>query len=385
MINQHAYLPQPCGPDRHAYRTAMCGLCHALGDGYSLPARLLTGHDAILLNLIASAQRAEAPDVVMRRCPLNPLMKVTTNKDSSAAFAAAASVALTYASADDHVQDSGGRDLPARALRGALTTYNRTAMDTLAALGFDPATIAELGARQTAAESDPSADAAQPTAFTSARLFAMTASLAGQPLNADPLSRIGAAYGAYIYLADAYRDLSRDLARGDFNPLRRYAESGTLSEQGKTWLIARMERILASLREQLPRVVFHRDSDLVRRMLMEPVEKHIAALEGRQISRRACSHRHAHAAASAAGTPFPIVRVQVNPGGGDSFDPSQMPPPQPGQRRRRRENPYDDGNDCTDCCNPCECSRSCNWCSCPCVPDQCWCGCCCDDCCCCCN
>jgi len=62
--------------DRAAYRLHMCGLCHALGDSYGLPARLLTNHEMIVLNLLTSAQRPQAPDVVTRRCPLNPLLKV---------------------------------------------------------------------------------------------------------------------------------------------------------------------------------------------------------------------------------------------------------------------------------------------------------------------
>ena len=75
--------------DRSTYRTHMCGLCHALGDEYALLSRLLTLQETILLNLLVSAQREEAPGNATRRCPLNPTRKVNTNQDIASQFAAA--------------------------------------------------------------------------------------------------------------------------------------------------------------------------------------------------------------------------------------------------------------------------------------------------------
>jgi len=57
------------------YKLHMCGLCHALGDTYGLPYRLLTSHEMILLNMLITAQQNEEPVVAIRRCPLNPFKR----------------------------------------------------------------------------------------------------------------------------------------------------------------------------------------------------------------------------------------------------------------------------------------------------------------------
>lgn len=368
----------------------MCGLCHALGDAYGLPARLVTGYDTILLNLLISAQMADAPDPVMRRCPLNPLMMVRTNQTAASDFASAAAMALAYAAADDHVTDSGGRDLPALAARIALGGANQHALNTLVAFGFDAADLSRLTETQLDAESNPASDAANPTALITARLFAVTAAIADQPANAEPLSIIGAAYGAYLYLSDAYQDLAKDLRSGDFNPLKQYVDPSVGAEDcqtilrhalplhngervityaGTQWLIARLERIAATLREQLPRVTLHRDRALIVRLLTEPCAKLIAALDGREsasVCATCAKPIHAHAGHSS----IPMVRIEAGGGGG--------------KRRRKGAEPVDlthtttsnnQSNCCQDCadgcCNTpnnnaccCDCCHCCTCCDC---------------------
>jgi len=68
------------------YKLHMCGLCHALGDTYGLPYRLLTSHEMILLNMLITAQQNEEPVVAIRRCPLNPFKTVMQTKMLPASF-----------------------------------------------------------------------------------------------------------------------------------------------------------------------------------------------------------------------------------------------------------------------------------------------------------
>lgn len=332
--------------DRKTYKLHMCGLCHALGDAYGLTSRLLTMHDMILLNLLTSAQQPTAPAVIERRCPLNPLMKVRTNNSSGSQFAAAASVALGAASLQDHIEDSDGRDLFAQLGRWWMNGKQAVAEQLLAQLGFDPAPLRALPAAQSHAERDAHADPAAPTASIAAALFGMTATLAEAPHNAPALALAGTHYGTFIYLADAHRDLSRDLQRGDFNPLRAFADGGKLSDEGVRWLAARISAALEGVRAALAQVDFARDAATVRGLLTRPLEELLAKLGVGELA-PACS------------TCAPTAsRIEIQ---------------SMGDKRKRRKRSHDDGvaSCCCDvsccCCLDCDCGDcDCNCCSCDC-------------------
>lgn len=268
----------------------MCGLCHALGDGYGMPHRLLTTHESILLNLLVTSQCADAPGLVERRCPLNPLRRVPTNQDAASQFAAAISVGLTTASVVDHHLDSQGRDMLARGLRAALRPAWRAAQAMLHALRFDPALIGRLADSQAEVERRPSLDAASPTAAASARIFRTTADLASAPHNAEVLAALGEQYGTFLYLADAYHDLADDLRAGAFNSLAGGADpiTRTLTPEGRRWLLGEMKQIRRALQEGLVRLALQRNEALVRRMLLDPVSGVIGEIEGRPRT-HACS------------------------------------------------------------------------------------------------
>ncbi|NUN03978.1 MAG: mechanosensitive ion channel family protein [Bryobacteraceae bacterium] len=184
--------------DKQSYKTHMCGLCHALGDGYGLISRLLTSHEMILLSLLTSAQRETDLQTVKRRCPLNPTRFVSANQDEGSTFAAAAAVELARVSVLDDVQDSRGWDVLAQVSRLLIGSAHQTAVRTLENLGFDPATFARLTEYQSQAEADSDSDPAAPTAMTSASLFAMTARLAQKPDNESALAAIGASLFAFV-------------------------------------------------------------------------------------------------------------------------------------------------------------------------------------------
>lgn len=307
LTKQHRFARRITDHDeRVTYRTHMCGLCHALGDGYGLAARLLTSHEMILLNLLTSAQTPEAPPTVTRRCPLNPLRKVNTNPGAASTFAAAASVTLASISVADDIEDSAGRDLVARTVHRVLDQPQRMALRTLEGLGFRVEALTELGARQAEAErAEPSApsaapDASQPSAVASAALFAMTAQLAGMPQNAEPLTIIGASYGAYLYLMDALRDFPADMCGGAYNPLRRFwGQDGnlcTLSIDGLTWLLSRFEKMQATIRGQISRLHLIRYQRTIRLLLTEPIDKIVFALWQQVQGQRGLAFAQLHAA-----------------------------------------------------------------------------------------
>ena len=292
MLTRLQRQSAPCianSQERQAYRTHMCGLCHSLGDHYGLLFRWLTTREMILLNVLTNAQCRAAPAQVVRCCPLNPLRQVTTNQDVASKFAAATSVELANLSFADDVQDSGGLDIPARLASWALRKPHQAALQVLADLDFETRDLTRLSALQTLAEQDETTDAARPSAMISARLFAMTAQLAGNPQNEAALAMIGANFGTYIYLTDAYRDFSRDMARGDYNPLRRFSqpvEGGfTLSLNGLVWLLDRFREIQANISQEMARLHLYRYQDMVTRLLGQPLDKVVLELS-QQVQRQ---------------------------------------------------------------------------------------------------
>lgn len=254
------------------YRLHMCGLCHALGDTYGFFARLLTNHEMILLNTLTSAQQLAEPTPVLRRCPLNPARQVRTNQDAASQFAAAAAVGLAYNSVEDDRVDEGG--LRAWAAARWLRPLYRKAIDSLQACQFDATTLHALTREQTTAEQD--GDPVQPSALMSARFFASTARLADQPDNEAALAIIGANYGAYLYLLDAYRDYPRDMLRGQYNPLRTYTlqtDNGyELTLTGVHWLRDQLQQIAQEIAAQLAALRLYRYQDMLHSLLLEPIQ-----------------------------------------------------------------------------------------------------------------
>lgn len=324
MLTQSHYAARRlvrCG-DKPAYRKHMCGVCHALGDDYGLPYRLLTNHDTILLNLLTGAQCADESATVMRRCPLNPARFVRTNQDDASRFAAAVSVGLANASVEDDIADTDGHALIARLGRAVLPSG--AALRQLTGMGFDAAALETLTAQQSAAEAIPDADPAAPTAAVSAALFTMTARLAGNPMNKPALAIIGAHYGTYIYLADAHRDLAQDIRHGDFNPLRPFAQDGALSAAGKVWLAAHIEALRSAIQTALDNLTLYRDT--VRYLLTAPLDDLLATLRGVDVGGACCA----------------------------MFADS-------GERKKhkRHDGWWCDGSDCDCCCDCCDCCDCC--------------------------
>ncbi|MBI5928625.1 MAG: hypothetical protein HY862_04910 [Chloroflexi bacterium] len=280
LRKQHQFSAHLTGEARHEYRLHMCSLCHALGDHYGHLARLLTSGEIILLNLLTSAQTPTTSEVVMRRCPLNPTRHVRTHQDLASEFAAQAAVSLADVKIADDLADSPG---PRARLAHQLTRRPAlAAQHALEALGFDTATLSALMTTQALAEQSESGDPAQPSALVSAQLFAHTAVLAGTPENAEALAVIGANYGAYVYLMDAYADYPQDMTAGTFNPLRRFSvatEAGfRLVPDGQQWLLGRFEAIRAAIQAQLPHLTLYRAEATLATLLIEPLDNVIHEL-----------------------------------------------------------------------------------------------------------
>ncbi len=277
MLNQQHLLVNNvlCKPDeRQVYQVHMCGLCHALGGDYGLASRLITNHEMILLNMLVSSQSQEDIEIVERRCPLNPLKKVSTNQGIASKYAAAVAIQLTAIGAEDHVKDSKGQDIRAGMLSRFLKKPRNTALKTLMELGLDCEALTQLGEMQTVAEQE-AGDPSTPSAIVSGELFAMTSDLANSPENKEQLAKIGVAYGEFLYLLDAFRDFTHDITYCEYNPLRRFSQQSsdilTLSRNGIKWLLSRFEYVRDTILTEISQITFYRNSNAVGELLLQPI------------------------------------------------------------------------------------------------------------------
>jgi hypothetical protein len=123
----------------------------------------------------------------------------------------------------------------------------------------------------------------------------MTARLAGQPANEAALTRLGASYGAYIYLMDAYRDFPEDMRNDHYNPLRRFCrqqeETYSLSYTGLQWLLERFKQLRTEIQSQLAELQFHRDEALLAELLTGPLTHMIQDLSYQTLHQRDRSFR----------------------------------------------------------------------------------------------
>jgi hypothetical protein len=282
LRKQHQFAARIHQPEqRQDYRLHMCGVCHALGDSYGQWTRLLTNQEIILLNLLVDAQLAESPSVVMRRCPLNPTRHVRTNQNIASEFAASIAIGLSKASVEDDLQD--GNHFAAPLTNWLLSKPYQHALQSLATLDFDAETLRHLTQSQTSAENN--GDEVAPSALLSAQIFAQTALLANQPENVDILARMGAQYGSFLYLLDAYVDFAEDIAHETFNPLRRFTnlQDGTysLTVEGLRWLRQRMAVIQEALEADLANLTLYRYGATLREMLITPIVKACQDLDQR--------------------------------------------------------------------------------------------------------
>ncbi|NLG46838.1 DUF5685 family protein [Gordonia sp. (in: high G+C Gram-positive bacteria)] len=247
-------LLQPCGHVlddelRDQWRSHLCGVCLALRDGHGQLSRATTNTDTIMVSVLTAAQRAsQTATRTAGPCPLRGMRtaEVVTADEPGVALAAAASLALATAKADDVVAEQRlGLAAPeprrTRAASMASRSLHRR-VQTVTALDVD-AVLAPLAAQAEIECTASDLDALlAPTADACAAVFAASADRAEVPDNRAPLADIGADFGRLAHLLDAVDDREADRNAGAFNPLE---ASGTTDRDALDRAAVLVDRITA--------------------------------------------------------------------------------------------------------------------------------------------
>ena len=200
---------------KDAYKSAYCGLCHAMGERHGWLARFTLNYDFTLLALLHYGSSASEA-TVCRQCPAHPFQKKRVCLCGSALETAAdESMILTWHKLSDDVNDRGFfGGIPYRVLRWFFRKgYKRAAQ---AQPEFDAAVLREMmRLNQLERERSPQLDR---TADTFAKILSAAAESCAENQR-RAMEQLLYHLGRWVYLVDAWDDLKEDQTAGRYNPL----------------------------------------------------------------------------------------------------------------------------------------------------------------------
>ena len=198
------------------FRASYCGLCHTLGKRYGFLWRFLLNYDFCYLAILLQGAADSPCTYCSRRCIASPLRKRQTLAETAALdYSADATVLLSWYKAADAVCDEHGlKKLLWRLARFCMkrgyrrASRSRPRLDAVFAENMHK--LNELEQRNT------------PSLDRTADLFAgMLAEASGEGQGNQRRILREALYhtGRWVYIADAWDDVTEDLEKGEYNPV----------------------------------------------------------------------------------------------------------------------------------------------------------------------
>ncbi len=222
------------------YFHSQCGMCQQLKNDYGIMSRFLVNRDALMLQLLTESQMDTESIHCKIRCGVQPFLHSAKANPKAAEFAAAVTVMMFWGKLTDTVNDAKGfSSFFSRYIAKFLLSKNKRILEKaekkLAELDFDVQVIYDLFEKQQKMEKSMDIlkldEAASPMSEGLSALFAHTAVLANHPEHFEILKILGREVGAILYVLDARNDLTADIKKGRFNPLKFYANVSNESTQ----------------------------------------------------------------------------------------------------------------------------------------------------------
>lgn len=245
-----AYKPQLRFSEYDIYKAVYCTLCRRQGEIYGPLARMALSYDVQFLALICVSLSDSFHGLEKGRCKANPLKKCTYCKASENElfdYPSAVAMILSYYKFLDNVSDEKGlKNILYKAALALFKSKHKKAANLYPGLEE----ICQSYYNEQCAlerEDHPSIDAAaEPTAKALSAIFS-----ACSKEQKETLSAFGYNLGRWIYLLDAGADLKRDLKEDNFNPLKPYTETLSVTEVLETVLEPNLNICSAVCAEQL--------------------------------------------------------------------------------------------------------------------------------------
>lgn len=198
-----------------AFKGYYCGLCKAIKEKYTQPARFMLNYDCAVLSLILSSMSDETPTVKREVCIASPVKKKTVIHSREAEYAAAVNILLGYGKIRDAARDD--RKISAGALSLLFKRVTKRAARDCPELASEfLQRIKNLSSLEEAGSADLDAVAGE-----FAHLLGAVFSLAPygfiDAAAKKALWHLGYNLGRWIYIADAYDDIIKDDKTHSYN------------------------------------------------------------------------------------------------------------------------------------------------------------------------
>lgn len=227
--------------EKSRYKAFYCGLCHVLKERSGTMSRLCLSYDLTFLVMLLGSLYEPSETQQTVSCPTNPLKRRDAIITKHTAYAADMAVALTYHKCLDDWNDDRKfsahqmtrlLDKPYRVAAQRWPRQCRAIEDGLARIGAiergmqpDAKAHAQAAKEPTYGDAQVSAQETEESGpDEAARLFG---SILGTVFTFDaddiwgePLWRLGAKLGRFIYFMDAAVDLDSDIKHDSYNPFR---------------------------------------------------------------------------------------------------------------------------------------------------------------------
>ena len=254
------------------FRAIYCGLCKTLRTRHGLAGSATLSYDFTFLALLLNALYEPGEQSGRERCLAHPAKAHDYVVSPVMDYVADINVALAYHKLQDDWLDD--RKLIS-AGEGALLrrAYRRVEQE----LPGQCAAIADW-LRAIHEIEDAGRMAVDPPVNATGRMLGELFVWPGQGMWTDELQAIGDGLGRFVYFMDAYDDLSRDLRRGSYNPLKALRDREDYEQLCKTAMMMMVADATDAF-ERLPVVL---DADIIRNVLYSGVWSRYAYLQNKR-------------------------------------------------------------------------------------------------------
>ncbi len=260
---------------KQRFRTAYCGLCRVLRNRHGLIGSATLSYDLTFLSMLLSALYETDETEGSKRCFVHPMKKHSFAFSSPYEYAADMNVLLAYHKClddwmDDHDVAAYGQ---AKLLKSASEKVIRQYPKQSEAIQTWLREIHEIEKR-----TDRCIDL--PTNQTGKMLGCLFA--VNDDFWSADLYQIGDGLGRFIYLMDAYDDLSDDLRKKRFNPLKPYREDADFEKM----CFDAMKMSVADSAEAFERLPILKDVELLRNILYSGVWSRYAMIQNKRSKKK---------------------------------------------------------------------------------------------------
>lgn len=241
------------------FQAYYCGLCKTLKREYHKSAAL--NYDCTFIYLLGDSLCGTPAEVKPCKCFLHPFRKKKTVMGAGANYAADLNILMAYAKRKDDIRDSGSFSARLR-LPGYRRAFAKAAGRRPQIAALMEKTAAELHLLEDGHSAD--ADAA---ADTYARLFGSVL-MELDLLQSHILYDLGYNIGRWVYLADAFDDIQRDRANGEYNVfVNKYQIGEHISEEVREGARFMLHYTLAQAAEALKRLVLKKNRGILQNIV----------------------------------------------------------------------------------------------------------------------